>query len=121
LHNFILLLFEKYAMLLEKQFSRRFDEVSGHCNHYRTKANHLSLEIVLQDDHVPMRAETANDRDAVLEVVWLGNSEQTEIVAYVVVLYPVAAWLIILIGTLCRSTCHGRKHSTYAVRMCVGC
>ena len=27
LHSFILVLFEKYAMLLEKQFSRRFDEV----------------------------------------------------------------------------------------------
>lgn len=28
LHSFILVLFEKYAMLLEKQFSRRFDEVT---------------------------------------------------------------------------------------------
>ena len=27
LHTFILLLFEKYAMLLEKQFSQRFDDV----------------------------------------------------------------------------------------------
>jgi hypothetical protein len=43
-----------------------------------------SNQIVLQDHHVPMNVEKPNERDAVLEVLWLDNSEQNEIKAYVI-------------------------------------
>ncbi|KIM91089.1 hypothetical protein PILCRDRAFT_811606 [Piloderma croceum F 1598] len=62
LHSFILVLFEKYAMLLEKQFSRLFEE------------------IVLQDDHLPMLVQNINERDEILGVVWLSASEQAELI-----------------------------------------
>ncbi|KAG1752614.1 exocyst complex subunit Sec15-like-domain-containing protein [Suillus paluster] len=58
LHSLVLMLFEKYAGLLEGQFSRRFDD------------------IILQDDHLPMQVTTSSERDSVLAVVWLGPSEQ---------------------------------------------
>ncbi|KAF7985236.1 hypothetical protein HWV62_7888 [Athelia sp. TMB] len=57
LHSFILVIFEKYAMLLEKQFSGRFDE------------------IILQDDHFPMLAQNESERESVLNVVWLDPVE----------------------------------------------
>ncbi|OAX44483.1 exocyst complex subunit Sec15-like protein [Rhizopogon vinicolor AM-OR11-026] len=57
-HSLILTLFEKYAGLLEGQFSRRFDN------------------IVLDDDHLPMQVTTLSERDSVLAVVWLSLSEQ---------------------------------------------
>ncbi|KAF4575090.1 hypothetical protein EYR36_006446 [Pleurotus pulmonarius] len=58
---FLLLLFEKYALLLEKQFSRRFEN------------------IVLQDDHLPLQAETSQEVDSVLDVVWLGEEEKEQL------------------------------------------
>ncbi|KII94938.1 hypothetical protein PLICRDRAFT_120833 [Plicaturopsis crispa FD-325 SS-3] len=61
LHSFILVLFEKYAMLLEKQFSRRFDD------------------IVLRDDHTNMFVQNATELESVLSVVWLNPTEQEEL------------------------------------------
>jgi hypothetical protein len=48
----------------------------------------MPKKIVAQDDHVPMRVEKVNERDAVLEVVWLDNTEQKEIMAYVIEMCP---------------------------------
>ncbi|KDQ64317.1 hypothetical protein JAAARDRAFT_52281 [Jaapia argillacea MUCL 33604] len=62
LQSFILVLFEKYASLLEKQFSKRFEE------------------IILQDDNVPMYVEKPTEMNAVLEVAWVGRAEQEELV-----------------------------------------
>ncbi|KAH7931199.1 exocyst complex subunit Sec15-like protein [Leucogyrophana mollusca] len=61
LHTFILVLFEKYATLLENQFSRRFDN------------------IILQDDHLAMQVTKDKERDSVLDVVWLSPTEQEEL------------------------------------------
>ncbi|EGO02172.1 hypothetical protein SERLA73DRAFT_177975 [Serpula lacrymans var. lacrymans S7.3] len=61
LQSFILVLFEKYAALLEKQFSHRFDT------------------IVLQDDHQAMYVAKPTDRDNVLGMVWLSPIEQEEL------------------------------------------
>ncbi|KAI0048060.1 exocyst complex component sec15 subunit [Auriscalpium vulgare] len=61
LHTLILRLFEKYATLLERQFSKRFKD------------------IVLQDDYQPMHVEKAAEKDAVLRVVWIKRSEQEEL------------------------------------------
>ena len=36
-------------------------------------------QIVRDDDHTPMRAETQKDVDMVLEVVWISEKERTEI------------------------------------------
>ncbi|KAK0468138.1 rsec15 [Desarmillaria tabescens] len=61
LHSFIIVLFEKYARLLEAQFSRRFDSIIQH------------------DDHLSMYIETTSELATVLEIVWLSESEQAEI------------------------------------------
>ncbi|KAN0128553.1 Exocyst complex subunit Sec15-like domain containing protein [Lactarius tabidus] len=61
LHALIFRLFERYATLLERQFSKRF------------------RDIVVQDDYQPMHVEKPMEKDAVLRVVWLSNSEQTEL------------------------------------------
>ncbi|KAJ7929967.1 rsec15 [Mycena leptocephala] len=61
LHSFILVLFEKYARLLETQFNRRFDV------------------IVQQDDHLPMQIETDNQATTVLDVVWISEEEKQAI------------------------------------------
>ncbi|KAH0587782.1 Exocyst complex component 6 [Termitomyces sp. J132] len=61
LQSFILLLFERYAKLLETQFSRRFES------------------IVYQDDHQPMQIEAQTETDAVLEVVLLADTDKARI------------------------------------------
>ncbi|KAH8830374.1 rsec15 [Flagelloscypha sp. PMI_526] len=61
IHAYILALFEKYAGLLEAQFSRRFSD------------------IVRQDDLVLMSVENANDLETVLEVVWISDAERREL------------------------------------------
>ncbi|TFY62805.1 hypothetical protein EVG20_g6563 [Dentipellis fragilis] len=61
MHTFILLLFEKYALLLERQFSKRF------------------MEIILQDDHIAMHVDSAAEKEGVLKVVWLNKAEQEEL------------------------------------------
>ncbi|KAI0031663.1 exocyst complex component sec15 subunit [Vararia minispora EC-137] len=61
LHAFALRLFEKYATLLERQFSKRFKD------------------IIANDDLQPMVVETISERDAVLRVVWLQKGEQEEL------------------------------------------
>lgn len=62
LHSFVLLLFERYAMMLEKQFSKRFKD------------------IMVQDDYLPMHVDTAVEKDAVLKMVWLNKAEQDQLV-----------------------------------------
>ncbi|KAG6903461.1 hypothetical protein C0995_005484 [Termitomyces sp. Mi166 len=61
LQSLILLLFERYATLLEARFSRRFES------------------IVHQDDHLPMQIEAKNETEAVLEVVFLADTDKTRI------------------------------------------
>ncbi|KAJ7781047.1 rsec15 [Mycena metata] len=61
LHSFIIVLFEKYARLLETQFNKRFDD------------------IVQQDDHLPMQIETDNQASMVLDVVWISEEEKQSI------------------------------------------
>jgi len=63
LQSFILVLFEKYTVLLEKQFGTRFDNN------------------ILADDRTPMWMETATERDTTLNVVWLLRSEVDEIMS----------------------------------------
>jgi len=73
-------LFEKYATLLERQFSKRFKDVR---NVYPEKlVDNLSsytLQIVVQDDYQPMHVDKQTEKDAVLKVVWLGSAEQVEL------------------------------------------
>ncbi|PFH51362.1 hypothetical protein AMATHDRAFT_40154 [Amanita thiersii Skay4041] len=61
LHSFLLLLFEKYAHLLEMQFSSMFGK------------------IVQQDDHLPMRIDTNQELEVMLDSVWISESEKREI------------------------------------------
>ncbi|KAK7061897.1 exocyst complex component SEC15 [Favolaschia claudopus] len=61
LHSFILVLFEKYARLLETQFNKRFDV------------------IVQQDDHLPMQIEADHQAKMVLDVVWINDEEKQAI------------------------------------------
>lgn len=68
-------------MLLEKQFSRRFDEVGFSLFH--PSQHSRCPQIVLQDDHLPMFVQSTSERDAVLGVVWLSASEQADLTQYV--------------------------------------
>ncbi|KAF8639756.1 hypothetical protein AX17_001018 [Amanita inopinata Kibby_2008] len=61
LNSFLLLLFEKYAQLLEAKFGRKFES------------------IVQEDDHLPMQVETASELDTMLDVIWIDESEKREI------------------------------------------
>ncbi|KAI0277345.1 exocyst complex component sec15 subunit [Russula aff. rugulosa BPL654] len=61
LHASVFRLFERYATLLERQFSKRFKD------------------IVVQDDYQPMHVDKQTEKDAVLKVVWLGSVEQAEL------------------------------------------
>ncbi|KAF9076853.1 exocyst complex component, sec15 subunit [Rhodocollybia butyracea] len=61
LHSFIIVLFEKYAQLLEKQFSKRFED------------------IVRQDDCMPMYIQSQQEIKTVLDVVWINDAERVEI------------------------------------------
>ncbi|KAF7332249.1 Rsec15 protein [Mycena kentingensis (nom. inval.)] len=61
LHSFIIVLFEKYASLLETQFNNRFDT------------------IVQQDDHLQMQVDDANQMKMVLDVVWIDAGERKAI------------------------------------------
>ncbi|KAJ3892080.1 rsec15 [Lentinula edodes] len=61
LHSFIIVLFEKYAQLLEKQFSKRFDD------------------IVWQDDCQPMYIQSQQELKTVLDVVWISDEERAEV------------------------------------------
>ncbi|KZT29334.1 exocyst complex subunit Sec15-like protein [Neolentinus lepideus HHB14362 ss-1] len=62
MYSFILVLFERYAGLLEKQFKKRFDD------------------ILLQDDCTPMQVDNAQQRDTVFDVVWISKPERDELV-----------------------------------------
>ncbi|KZV70296.1 exocyst complex component sec15 subunit [Peniophora sp. CONT] len=61
MHMFILRLFEKYATLLERQYSKRFKD------------------IVAQDDLQPLMAKDAGELEDVLRSVWLTKSERDEL------------------------------------------
>ncbi|KAH9960410.1 exocyst complex component sec15 subunit [Russula dissimulans] len=61
LHASVFRLFERYATLLERQFSKRFKD------------------IVVQDDYQPMHVDKLTEKDAVLKVVWLSNAERAEL------------------------------------------
>lgn len=61
LHAFIIVLFEKYAKLLETQFARRFEA------------------IVQQDEHTPMKVDAENTIQAILDVVWVSEAERNEL------------------------------------------
>uniref|UniRef100_D8PS05 Exocyst complex component SEC15 n=1 Tax=Schizophyllum commune (strain H4-8 / FGSC 9210) TaxID=578458 RepID=D8PS05_SCHCM len=61
LNSFIMVLFEKYAKLLESHFSKRFET------------------IVSQDDHLPMQVENDNEVDGVLEVILVTEQEKYDI------------------------------------------
>jgi hypothetical protein len=41
------------------------------------------FQIVLQDDHLPMEIDASKDVDAVLEVVWVSDTEKAEITRYI--------------------------------------
>ncbi|KDR83938.1 hypothetical protein GALMADRAFT_236441 [Galerina marginata CBS 339.88] len=61
LQSFIIVLFEKYAKLLETQFTKRFEA------------------IVRQDEHTPMKADAENDLVTILEAIWLSDEERNEL------------------------------------------
>ncbi len=79
LHSFIIVLFEKYAKLLEAQFSRRFDSVSFFRAHDHCYAKGYCFQIIQHDDHLSMYIETTSELATVLEIVWLSESEQADI------------------------------------------
>ncbi|KAH9985200.1 exocyst complex component sec15 subunit [Russula compacta] len=61
LHASVFRLFERYATLLERQFSKRFKD------------------IVVQDDYLPMHVDTPTEKNTVLKVVWLSSTEKAEL------------------------------------------
>ncbi|KAF9006559.1 exocyst complex component, sec15 subunit [Cyathus striatus] len=61
LQSFVMVLFQKYATLLETQYGKRFES------------------IVNQDDHIPMQADTDNQLNLILGVVWIEDAEKKEI------------------------------------------
>ncbi|CAK5275482.1 unnamed protein product [Mycena citricolor] len=75
LHSFIIVLFEKYAKLLEAQFNKRFDDV-GCFDLSFSWPNAYAWKIVKQDDHLPMQIDTENQAKTVLEVVWISEEEE---------------------------------------------
>ncbi|KAG6821554.1 hypothetical protein H0H93_000063 [Arthromyces matolae] len=91
LRTFILLLFEKYAKLLEAQFSRRFES------------------IVYQDDHLPMQIEAKSETDTVLEVVFVSEAEKAQLKQY--------AFESPLTDQILRSLFRGLKRSISAAKM----
>ncbi|KAI0700779.1 rsec15 [Cytidiella melzeri] len=62
LHAFIMVLFERYVTLLEKQFGKRFED------------------IVSQDELVPMYIEKASERSSVIDTVWLRSQERDSLI-----------------------------------------
>ncbi|KIY74221.1 exocyst complex subunit Sec15-like protein, partial [Cylindrobasidium torrendii FP15055 ss-10] len=61
LNAYIMVLFGRYAELLEGQFSRRFDS------------------IIQGDDHLPMMLEAETEVAQILEVVWVSEDERRQI------------------------------------------
>jgi hypothetical protein len=79
LHAFTLKLFEKYATLLERQFSKRFKDVGGVLGHWQSPMLNSYLQIIANDDLQQMIVQNVPERDAVLKVVWLQKDEQEEL------------------------------------------
>ncbi|KAF8914164.1 rsec15 [Gymnopilus junonius] len=61
LQSFIVVLFEKYAKLLETQFTKRFET------------------IVREDEITPMKVDSELGIDGILEVVWISDNERNEL------------------------------------------
>lgn len=61
--------------ILEKQFGKRFENVSclSIVVHLKTE---VVPKIVSRDDYLPMYIEKANERDSVLDIVWLNRDER---------------------------------------------
>jgi hypothetical protein len=81
----------------------------------------ITKQIVLQDDHIPMYAESASDRDAILDVLWLNASERDELSRCVICFDQILRLLPNVPCQDCPPRCGslGRRHSTCAVRTCV--
>lgn len=79
-------MFESYVKMLETNFSKQFETV---CD-FGFEIVHRSffLQIVSQDDHVPMQVEEETDLDTVLDVVWLDGAEKEEIKQQVLQILP---------------------------------
>lgn len=86
LHSFIIILFERYVALLEKQFGQRFESVSEVFQSLYQRADGF-LQIISQDDCLSMYVETTNERDSVLDTVWLNNDERERLSRCVVIRY----------------------------------
>ena len=70
-------MFENYVKMLETKFSNQFETV---CDvGFEIVHSSFLLQIVSQDDHVPMQVEDEKDLDMVLDVVWLDGAEKDEI------------------------------------------
>ena len=67
--------------LLERQFGRRFQDVSTpRVSHPSSLMNPLFLiQILSQDDCLPMYVEKASERDSVLDTVWLMQEERAQL------------------------------------------
>lgn len=75
----MLKLFEKYAMLLEKQFSKRFKDVCP--DHRSNNRNYLLTsysQIMMQNDYISMQIDAVTERGAVFKVLWLTRPEYEE-------------------------------------------
>lgn len=82
LHDFLLILFEQYAQLLESQFSRRFEDVMQSDLLMADPSLISPPQIVQQDDHIPMQLESDQEVSGVLEVVWVTEHESRHIREY---------------------------------------
>jgi exocyst complex component 6 len=72
-------LFEKYATLLERQFSKRFKDVNISLLGLVDSLFSYMFQIVVQDDYQPMHVDKPTEKDAVLKVVWISNAEHAEL------------------------------------------
>lgn len=66
LHELILLLFGKYAIILERQYEKTFDD------------------IVLEDDNTPLRVDTEEDLAAVISDCWLTQTARADFASRII-------------------------------------
>jgi exocyst complex component 6 len=70
LDNFLLILFEKYAELLQKRFSEDFHEVRILMSSSLTPNGNTIAQIVSTDDYMPMPIATLEEYEKVVNVTW---------------------------------------------------
>lgn len=75
LDNFLLVLFEKYAELLQERFSDDFHEVCIPCYWYKYIIN--LEQIVSTDDYMPMPIATLDEYEKVINVSWYTPEKTT--------------------------------------------